>query len=341
MSSSRRSTRSSEHLERNLGQSNADLRVEDRQVGQILREMTKCQGGFVDGRRDEALRRISNDICQMVKDLADGKLSAEAQEGSSPSGRSNGRDEKGEGTPEAAPEAAPASGSGNEGRFAWLRGVCQDLRKAFSSEEALLEQPQLQVQTPKRRRRSTLIANFFTGGFKEEASGGGQAISPVMLHEAKVAKAERKKPKGNQRSGGPRPDAVGGAIDDPDKEVADYLKRERGVESTTSPTFGDDSQQAIELQRHQIDVAMQRREEAAHRSHVRNARHNMISTVSNDDNDGSGPLRESRYDRSASVQSALKRALRSVRSGRRPSVVVRSVKHERESQREVLGTAHL
>ena len=162
-----------------------------------------------------------------------------------------------------------------------------------------------------------------------------------MLHEAKVAKAERKKPKGNQRSGGPRrlmPSEEQSTT--PDKEVADYLKRERGVESTTSPTFGDDSQQAIELQRHQIDVAMQRREEAAHRSHVRNARHNMI-TVSNDDNDGSGPLRESRYDRSASVQSALKRALRSVRSGRRPSVVVRSVKHERESQREVLGTAHL
>ena len=44
-----------------LGRRSSTLLVEDRRVKSILNEMTKCQGGFVEGRRDEALDRIANE----------------------------------------------------------------------------------------------------------------------------------------------------------------------------------------------------------------------------------------------------------------------------------------
>ena len=59
--------------------------------------------------------------------------------------------------------------------------------------------------------------------------------------------------------------------------------------------------------------------------------------VSRKDDESDLTLRESRFDRSRSVTRMLKMATRSLRSPRRTSIIVRSVKHVREEQMDLRG----
>ena len=80
-----------EHLERKLGpdggsssKDNDDeegggmLRVPDRSPGGVLHVLKRHQGDFVQGNREESLHRIAHLICDMVKDVAAGRLNADA-----------------------------------------------------------------------------------------------------------------------------------------------------------------------------------------------------------------------------------------------------------------------
>ena len=170
----------------------------------------------------------------MVKDLADGKVSAEAQEGAA--GSSGGQYDKGGSN-------TPAVRSG----FARLKTSMLDLWHAvragcWSADEKLI--PNVERGSQQRRRRST-ISSFFTSGIKDEESEQNGELSPVMIQKAKWAKRS-KQPKGraSERPWLQRGETVnksGGLAVlmpseersiTPDQEVTKYLKRKRRVEST-------------------------------------------------------------------------------------------------------------
>ena len=181
---------------------------------------------------------------EMVKEVAGGKVTAEAQAnaGHSEAGAPAVDDKD---APPPTPSPRPPVGL-----VTWARRI---RRALWPTEEALITQypaGTLEVHGQTQRKpRGSFVAQFFTSGFAgEESTSGNDTMSPVMIQNARLAQAERKRPKGKalNKTGGLRRllrDENKTSELTPDEEVGDYLRRQ-GV-ATSQVSVGqlrDDSQ---------------------------------------------------------------------------------------------------
>jgi len=286
-----------EHLGRQHGANEATLLVEDRTPAGVLQHLKKFHGAFVQGDGSEALDRIAETVCDIMKDVAAGRISVEAKEGE---GSAKAEPDDGCAADEAAPRCASLS---------WWRGLPRMSRK-----ELLLAPGRASAaSSPGSRVDPASIEMFFSTGMRDGEPSAEETLSPVMVLKAKRDREKRKRPKpgSSQHSGVLRKLLPHEQVVIPvDKQVEEYLRR-NGVEDSPNMSLRDDSHHALELQRHQVSLVMQERSEVAQRSRLRRARHYLeTGRPSGGVASESGPEGSPQF---GSLFSALKHAARSVK----------------------------
>ena len=288
-----------EHLGRQHKKSSTsdDLRVDDCTPGGVLEQILKHQGGFVEGMGDKALERIADTICAMVKDVAAGKVIAEAPDArlsGRQSGKQSGKQSEGDGDSD---ESRWSVGSNLVAGIRRLRmGRAEMLTKPLrtSMESSETAPDDMESQQPSGWRRSArrckvsfsdepeevdgslILKEFFSSASLEDESTAGELPNPVLVRKAEKDRTYRKRPKkaAAPKTGGLKRLLPSAQRQDmtSNEEIEQYLKRQ-GIRSD-DVRLGKDSLMSLELQKANFTRRMQQRlhdRDVAQRARVRRA----------------------------------------------------------------------
>ena len=294
-----------------------ELATADRSPRSILAKLCRFQGGFVEGDRDDSLDRIARMLCVMAKEVAAGRVVAEATDGSAMR------------QPWAPAERAKAT----RGVGAWLRrllgpsGQREPLIRTDGVEltdaraQALVSHNVAAAQTASDLASASAPTPgagglLFSPALGNEKGSGGSCqteLNPVLAFRAKehrksTAKAAREKLLEGRKTGGLRrlmPNAGPNDSNVPAEVLVDqYLESSEGggVRPSTAKgggvaTLSGDSSAAINLDVRRHSQAQQQRATQRRLTKVKEARGAMLGTaeegghegdVGGDDSEGDG-----------------------------------------------------
>ena len=276
-----------------------ELATADRSPRGILAKLCRFQGGFVEGDRDDSLDRIARMLCVMAKEVAAGRVVAEATDGSAVR------------QPWAPAERAKAT----RGVGAWLRrllgpsGQQEPLIRTDGVEltdaraQALVSYDVAAAQTASDLASASASTPGAGGllfspalGNEQGAGGSNQTeLNPVLAFRAKehrksTAKAAREKLQEGRKTGGLRRLMPNAGRDDgnvPAEVLVDrYLESSEGggVRPSTAKggcvaTLSSDSSAAVSLDVRQLSQAQQQRVTQRRLTKVKEARGVMLGTA--------------------------------------------------------------
>ena len=309
-----------EHLQRHCrGGLPVQLHVADRSPGGVYAQLKSYQGNCVQGGREDSLRCIAHEILDMVKDVAESKVSAEAQEETQVSAQRSPISLR-----------MRRSWMSQAHLVSWRRSTAllspsarSDGGSSARSELGLSPSAISIGAEGSWAADANPIEQCFSTSFRDESTSG-EAINPVLVLKAKKQREKSRQPKPGspQKSGGLKVLLPPTELTlRPDQEIERYMRSEQ-VEMSAHNSHTDESEAAIALHTHQVSHAIAHRTKAAQRSRVQRARNWMEggghSSSPNRDASALAPQRE---DRLWSIAGQVMK-----RAGNRAGSAVRSVK---------------